>query len=214
MDSGNRKQTILLTGFEPFGGEKVNPSMQIVKRLSKRHFQNIHIETLILPVSYEKSTKVLEEYYKDHHVDFVLHLGQAGGTSGIRIERVAINLLDSRHPDNDGVIKRETPILENGPDGYMTRINVREIANFLNSKKIPAFVSYTAGQYICNEVYYYSLHHSKTFGIPKHVLFIHLPFLPEQVASKEGKTENIPSMSLELQTKAIRLLLENIERFI
>jgi len=111
--------------------------MQIVKRLSKRHFQNIHIETLILPVSYEKSTKVLEEYYKDHHVDFVLHLGQAGGTSGIRIERVAINLLDSRHPDNDGVIKRETPILENGPDGYMTRINVREIANFLNSKKFP-----------------------------------------------------------------------------
>jgi pyroglutamyl-peptidase len=214
MDSENRKVTILLTGFEPFGGEKVNPSMQIVKRLSKKHFQNIHIETLILPVSYEKSTKVLEEYYKNHYVDFVLHLGQAGGTSAIRIERVAINLLDSRHPDNDGQIKRETPILENGPDGYMTRINVREIANFLNAKKIPAFVSYTAGQYICNQVYYYSLHHSRTFGIPKYVLFIHLPFLPEQVAIKESKKENLPSMSLELQTRAIRLLLENLERFI
>jgi pyroglutamyl-peptidase len=135
MDSENSKVTVLLTGFEPFGGEKVNPSMQIVKRLSKKHFQNIHIETLILPVSYEKSTKVLEEYYKNHYVDFVLHLGQAGGTSAIRIERVAINLLDSRHPDNDGQIKRETPILENGPDGYMTRINVREITNFLNAKK-------------------------------------------------------------------------------
>ena len=66
MDSGNKKLTILLTGFEPFGGEKVNPSMKIVKRLSKRHFQNIHIKALILPVSYEKSTKVLEEYYKNH----------------------------------------------------------------------------------------------------------------------------------------------------
>ncbi|MGC9771695.1 pyroglutamyl-peptidase I [Fervidobacterium islandicum] len=212
--SDSKKLSVLLTGFEPFGGEKVNPSMRIVKRLSKAVFPHISLHTLILPVSYQKSIEVLEEYYKTNNIDIALHLGQAGGSPGIRLERVAINLLDSKHPDNDGQIKEDVFIIDNGPDAYITRVKIKAVAELLKKKKIPAFVSYTAGHYICNEVYYYSLHRSNVTGTPKHALFVHLPFLPEQVATKEGKLDKLPSMTLELQTKAVRLILENLKEFI
>lgn len=208
------KLRVLLTGFERFGGEKVNPSALILKRISKKRIENRIIDFLILPVSYEKSIKILEEYYSKNKVDIVIHLGQAGGRATIDIERVAVNLMDSTHPDNDEKIVENKKIIPDGEDAYMTKLNVKKIAEMLNKKKIPTSVSYTAGQYICNEVYYYSLHNSSEKNNPKYVLFIHVPFLPEQVAEKYPKNSNIPSMSLQLQIKAVEEILKNIEQFL
>jgi len=205
---------LLITGFEPFGGEKVNPSMKIVKRMSKKVFSGIEIDYLILPVSYEKSILTLEDYYTKNKVDIAIHLGQAGGSATIRIERVAVNLMDSKHPDNDNQFRNDVPIVENGQDAYLTKVNVKALVEFLNNKKIPASISYTAGQYICNEVFYYSLHNSRVQHNPQHALFVHLPFLPEQVSQSNSKKDNLPSMPLELQLKAIQLIVENIKNFV
>lgn len=205
---------ILLTGFEKFGGEKVNPSELILRRISKKTIGKHFIDTLILPVSYERSIKILEEYYSKNNVDLVVHLGQAGGRATINIERVAVNIMDSTHPDNDEKLNENRKIIQNGADAYMTKLDVKKIAEMLNKKKIPASVSYTAGQYICNEVYYYSLHSSSKNNNPKNVLFIHVPFLPEQVAEKYPKNSNIPSMSLQLQVRALKEILSSIPQFL
>lgn len=203
---------ILLTGFEPFGGEKINPSGKIVKELSRTKFEGIILTCAILPVSYEKSIAVLQDYYSREEFDIALHVGQAGGNTAITIERLAVNILDSNHPDNENVIKSDCRIIENGADAYMTDLKVKEIVSLLKKNKIPTQLSYTAGQYICNEVYYYSLHNSRVYQNPKHALFVHIPFLPEQVSEKE--TKPVASMDLRLGRKAIKLIIENIEKFI
>lgn len=208
------KLRILLTGFEKFGGEKVNPSEKILKRISRKLIGNCIIDTLILPVSYEKSIKILEEYYSKNNVDVAIHIGQAGGRATVNIERVAVNIMDSTHPDNDQKLVENKKIIQDGIDAYMTKLDVKKIAEMLNKKKIPASISYTAGQYICNEIYYYSMHCSSKNNNPKYALFIHVPFLPEQVAEKYPKNSNIPSMFLQLQVKAVEEVLKNIEQFL
>lgn len=203
---------ILVTGFEPFGEDKINPSAEIVRKLTKdrkllEKCAGVEFVFKVLPVSYEKSIALLEEIYSGSEFDFSLHLGQAGGTAAITIERVAVNLMDSEHPDNDNVTKVEERINPESADGFLTKINVKALVQYLNKNKIPAVISYTAGQYICNEVYYYSLSRSHRTGNPRQCLFVHLPFLPEQVAQRYPKNRNMPSMCFALQYKAVRGIL-------
>ncbi|MGC8902724.1 MAG: pyroglutamyl-peptidase I [Fervidobacterium sp.] len=207
---------ILVTGFEKFGGERLNPSEKIVRKIGKmgkKLRENILLDTLILPVSYDRSIKVLEDFYSKTKVDFVLHIGQSGGRATISLERIAINLMDSLLADNDNITLSNKKVIQEGQDAYMTNVKVKDLAQFLNSKNTPTSISYTAGQYICNEVYYFSLHRSITCGNPKYVLFVHVPFLPEQVAEKYPKND-IPSMPLSLQYKAIVEVIKHIEEFI
>ncbi|ABS60848.1 pyroglutamyl-peptidase I [Fervidobacterium nodosum] len=208
------KLFVLITGFEKFGGEKINPSENIIKKIRKKKFDNVLIDTIVLPVSYEKSIKILEEYYSKNQVDVAIHLGQAGGRATINLERVAINLMDSIHPDNDNVTLSDKKIIEDGNDAYMTKIKIKELAEFLNKKNIPTSISYTAGQYICNEVYYFSLYNSEKSSNPKFSLFIHVPFLPQQVSEKYPKNDKLPSMPIQLQFKAVMEVIKNIHKFI
>lgn len=208
------KLFVLITGFEKFGGEKINPSENIIKKIRKKKFDNVLIDTIVLPVSYEKSIKILEEYYSKNQVDVAIHLGQAGGRATINLERVAINLMDSIHPDNDDVTLSDKKIIEDGNDAYMTKVKIKELAEFLNKKNIPTSISYTAGQYICNEVYYFSLYNSEKNSNPKFSLFIHVPFLPQQVSEKYPKNDKLPSMSIQLQFKAVMEVIKNIHKFI
>lgn len=203
---------ILVTGFEPFGEDTVNPSGEIVKKLSKdrkfaEKYPGVEFVFRVLPVSYEKSISALEEIYLTGEFDFSLHLGQAGGVAAITLERVAVNLMDSEHPDNDNVTKVDEKISVESADAYLTVVNVKALAQYLNKKKIPAVISYTAGQYICNEVYFYSMERSRRTKNPRQCLFVHLPFLPEQVARRYPKNRNLPSMCFELQYKAVREIL-------
>ncbi len=200
---------ILVTGFEPFGGEKVNPSGKLLQLL-KRSKIGAQVRTEILPVSYSKSIDRLKEIYSQETFDFVLHIGQAGGRSSINLERIALNLKNSKHPDNDGVVCKDEKIVEDGQLACITKTNVEKLAEKLTKKKIPTDVSYHAGLYICNEVYYYSLYSSETKGNPKEVLFVHIPYLPEQVLEKNllpGYKH--ASMDLKLMFKAITTILED-----
>lgn len=205
---------ILVTGFEPFGGEKVNPSEKIVKKLAKDSFPNIELYLLILPVSYAESIKRLEEFYSENNIDVTIHIGQAGGSTAVTIERLGANIIDSTHPDNDDTMKEDEAIIKKARDAYFTKIDVKGLVEWLNKKHIPTILSYTAGQYICNEVYFYSLHHSDKHKNPKYVLFVHLPFLPEQVAQRAPKNNGIASMCLPLQYRAIKLIVSNIGRYL
>ncbi len=210
----NDKLFVLITGFEKFGGEKINPSENIIKQIRKKKFDNVLVDTIVLPVSFEKSIKILDEYYSKNQVDIAIHLGQAGGMATINLERIAINLMDSTHPDNDDVMLSDKKIIEDGNDAYMTKVKIKEIAEFLNKKNIPTNISYTAGQYICNEVYYFSLYNSQRKGNPKFSLFIHVPFLPQQVSKKYPKNEKLPSMPIQLQLRAVVEIVKNIHKFI
>ncbi len=205
---------MLVTGFEPFGGEKVNPSEKIVKKIARENFNGIELYSLLLPVSYQESIKRLDEFYNSNEIDITIHIGQAGGATAITIERLGVNIMDSTNPDNDNINKDDENIVERARDAYMTRIDVKRLVEWLNKKKIPTVLSYTAGQYICNEVYYYSLHHSEKYKNPKYVLFVHLPFLPEQVAEKAPKSKNIASMSLTLEYKAIKMIVTNVRNYL
>lgn len=208
------KVKILITGFEPFGGEKINPSEKIVKKIVKENFQGIKLHSLLLPVSFQESKDKLDEFYSSNEIDITIHVGQAGGATAITIERLGVNVMDSTNPDNDDVTKDDERIVERARDAYMTKIDVKRLVEWLNKKKIPTVLSYTAGQYICNEVYYYSLYHSEKHKNPKHALFIHLPFLPEQVAEKAPKNKNIASMCLALEYKSIKMIVANIRDYV
>ncbi|MFN6991224.1 MAG: pyroglutamyl-peptidase I [Fervidobacterium sp.] len=207
---------ILLTGFEPFGGEKINPSQEIIKRvekLSNRFLNSAKIYTMILPVSYKRSIEILHNFYEKNNIDFAIHIGQAGGRSVVELERLAVNIKSSVHQDNDGIVENDTKIIENGADAYLTKIDVKKIAEILNlKKKLPVSISYDAGRFICNEIFYFSLHNSFIKQNPKHALFIHVPFLPTQVAEKFPKNKNLPSMDLNTQTKIIFEILKLLKK--
>lgn len=217
MEKGKSQEfSMLLTGFEPFGGEKINPSQEIIRRiekLSKKSLTNIKLHTMILPVSYKRSIEILDNFYEKNNVDLAIHIGQAGGRSVVELERLAVNLKNSTHPDNDGIVENDSKIIQDGLDAYLTKIDVIKIAEILNlKKKLPVGISYDAGKFICNEVFYFSLHNSITTKNPKHALFIHVPFLPVQVAEKFPKNKNLPSMDLNTQVKIIFEIMKVLQK--
>ena len=199
---------ILVTGFEPFGGESRNPSAEVVKGLPDI-IAGADIIKLILPVTRYEAPKAVEQAVEKHCPDVVLSIGQAGGRAAISVERVAVNLDDYRIPDNAGNRPVDEPVVEGGPDAYLSRLPVKELVNAIQQEGIPAQVSMTAGTYVCNHVLYSACHLLSTKHPHGKAGFIHIPYLPEQVTDKPG----VPSMSLELSTRAvstaIRAIVEN-----
>jgi len=196
---------ILLTGFEPFNKSPINPSKQVVEALAADGVPGIDFETAILPVDSELGPAVLLQVVDTVQPEAVLCLGQASRRAVISIERVAVNLLDFRIPDNAGNQVSDQPVVPGGPAAYFTTLPVREIFETLKEKGIPAELSLSAGAYLCNQVIYQLLHHlqSREMNIPAG--FIHLPDLPEQSAQRSAPS---PSMSLETMIQGIRLALQ------
>lgn len=203
---------ILITGFEPFGGEKINPSEKILKRIAKSKLASeFKVDTLLLPVSYKRCVDILKELYKENKYDFALHLGQAGGRSSVVLEALGINLMDSKQPDNDGYIADEEEIIPSGQLALKTKINVKALSEKLSKSKIPNIISYHAGLYVCNTVNYYSLYSSEKYLNPSKTLFVHMPFLPEQVIDKNFLPGyKASSMSLTLQTRAVVKIVKTV----
>jgi len=203
---------ILITGFEPFGGEKVNPSEKILKRIAKSKLNSeFEVDTFLLPVSYKRCVAILKELYKQTRYDFALHLGQAGSRSSVVLEVLGINLMDSEQPDNDGYTADEEEIVPGGQLALKTKINVKVLSEKLSKSKIPNIISYHAGLYVCNTVNYYSLYSSERYLNPIKTLFVHMPFLPEQVVDKKFLPGyKMPSMSLTLQTRAVVKIVETV----
>lgn len=194
---------VLVTGFDPFGGESMNPSFEVVKRI-KSTLLETQIIKLEVPTAFNVSTQKVIDKMEEEKPDYVLCLGQAGGRSQISIEKVAINLADARIPDNLAQQPMDVPIDEEGETAYFSTLPVKAIVEALQKKEIPAAISYTAGTYVCNHLMYGVLNFIKKKAWETKAGFIHIPFLKEQVANKE----NIPSMELDMMIQAVETAIE------
>lgn len=195
---------ILVTGFEPFGGATVNPASLAVQKLKTTVRGEVQIVTREIPTVFGKSAKAVHDAILELSPQAVISVGQAGGTPGIRVERVALNLDDARIPDNEGNCPVDSPIDPVGPVAYWATIPVREVVDAIAKQGIPAFISYNAGTFVCNHVFYSTCNFAAKQDIPVKVGFIHVPYLPCQAVGK-GET---PSMSLECIVTALEAAVE------
>ena len=172
---------VLLTGFEPFGGADLNASWAAV-RLAAAAIPGVQLHTQLLPCVFGAATEVLWDAVELLDPDLVLAVGQAGGNTGLAIERVAVNLEDARMPDNAGVQPVDRPVVPDGPVGYFATVPVRECVAAARAIGVPADVSDSAGRFVCNHVMYGLLHRAATRRPGRLVGgFVHVPFAPEQV---------------------------------
>lgn len=198
----------LVSGFEPFGGSRLNPSELVAKGLAElQPVEGSRIECVILPVDGQRAAAVLFEAIQEYTPEVVVCLGEASQRPVISIERVAINLLDYRIPDNQGNQFSDRAVVPGGPAAYFATLPVRSILKELTAAGIPAELSLSAGSYLCNQVMYALLHElaGRADGIRGG--FIHLPSLPEQVVEREARQ---PSMALAASLRGVTVALQAI----
>jgi len=194
--------TVLLTGFEPFGGESVNPSWEIARALDGWICEGLAVRAVRLPCTFGDALRTLDEAIAAHRPSLVVGLGQAGGRAEISLERVAINVDDARIPDNQGRQPIDAAVVPGGPAAYFTSLPIKAMTREVRAAGIAAAVSNTAGTFVCNHVFYALMHQLAT--VPTLALvrggFIHVPYTPEQVVGREG----VPAMPLADQVEGIR----------
>lgn len=198
---------LLLTAFSPFGGEKINPSLEAVK-LVKDKILETDIIKLEVPTVFGKSIKIVADAIEKEKPDYVLCIGQAGGRYGITPERVAININDARIPDNEVNQPIDTPIFNDGEPAYFSNLPVKSMVEEIRKEGLPASLSNSAGTYVCNHLMYgvlYTL--SKKYKGVKGG-FIHVPFIPEQTVDKSDK----PSMSLTDIVRGLEAAIRAVSR--
>lgn len=196
---------VLVTGFDPFGGESCNASLEAVRRLPAR-VGALEIVTTALPTSYSRSLPALESAIARARPQIVLCVGQAGDRSALCVERVAVNIQDARIPDNDGAQPVDAPVVAGGPAAYLSTLPVRAAVAALRAEDLPAELSMSAGTFVCNHVFYGLMHLAAT---RRHLFrggFLHVPCLPEHVQG------SAPSMAAEDIVRGIAVVLEAAAR--
>jgi pyroglutamyl-peptidase len=194
--------TILLTGFEPFGGEAVNPSWEIARALDGWLCEGHVVRAVRLSCVFGQALAELDAALMAHPPALVLCLGQAGGRAEISIERVAINIDDARIPDNLGRQPIDDAIQADGPAAYFSTLPIKAMARDVRAAGVAAAVSNTAGTFVCNHVFYALMHRLASTPALAHTRggFVHVPYTPQQVAGKSG----VPSMPLASQVEGVR----------
>jgi pyroglutamyl-peptidase len=180
--AAQRLPTVLLTGFDPFGGESLNPSWQAVQSLHHKRIAGHRVVAAQLPTVFDASLRELARLLGEHRPALVICVGQAGGRGAISLERVAINVNDARIPDNAGAQPVDTPVVADGPSAYFTSLPVKAMLQALQGAGLPAEVSQTAGTFVCNHVFYGLMHELATRRGFKRCRggFVHVPWLPGQ----------------------------------
>lgn len=196
-------QTVLITGFAPFGGEKINPSWQAVKQLPDT-IDGVKIIKKQIPVSFRGSVNDLDKLIKEYNPDVIIAVGEAGGRAAVSIERVAINVDDARIPDNDNYQPKNIKISINGKNAYFSKLPIYQIQEAIQAQGIPAYISDSAGTYVCNHVMYHLLEVLSKKYPNKIAGFIHVPYAPEQVVNKS----DMPSMSTDQATQALKIAIQ------
>ena len=196
---------LLLTGFEPFEGETVNPSWEAV-RLTPDRIGDVQIVKLAVPVVFGKSIAMVTQAMERERPDAVLCVGQAGGRSELTPERVAINVDDARIPDNEGNQPIDTPIVPDGASAYFTTLPVKAMVQSIRAAGVPASLSNSAGTFVCNHLMYGVLHILSNRYPGVQGGFMHVPYIPGQVTEKPGT----PSMSLEDIARGLQAAIETI----
>lgn len=189
---------ILLTGFDPFGGEAINPSWQAVARLDGMEVASRRVIARQLPTAFDASLTALHEALDALAPSLVIAVGQAGGRRGLSLERVAINLIDARIADNAGAQPVDEPVVPGGPAAYFATLPLKAMLRTLHDADVEARMSYSAGTYVCNHVFY-ALMHALREQPQVPAGFIHVPFLPDQ-AARHG---DAPSMSEDALVAAL-----------
>ena len=192
---------ILVTGFEPFGGDAINPSERIARSLHGTEIDGVRVHGEVLPCVFGAAIERLHESLDRVRPVITLCLGQAAGREGLTIERIAINVDDARMPDNAGAAPIDRPIVHDGPAAHFATLPIKAIVAGLQQAGFVASVSQTAGTFVCNHVFYALMHrlrHGDARGG-----FMHVPLLPEQVQADRPA----PSMPLERMVQGVRLAL-------
>jgi pyroglutamyl-peptidase len=183
---------ILVTGFDPFGGEPTNPSWEAVRRLPDE-VAGAQVVKVQIPTVFERSEDAVRAAIVEHDPDVIVSVGQAGGRFSVNPERVAINIDDGRIPDNDGEQPIDVPVWEDGPPAYFSSLPIKAMSTAMREAGVPAAVSNTAGTYVCNHVMYTVLYLIDREFPGKRGGFVHVPYLPEQVLDKP----NQPALALD-----------------
>ena len=189
---------ILITGFQPFGGQSVNPAWEAVKKLPDVLGDKV-LWKLEIPVTFGGAFDAVEAKAAEIDPDVILCVGQAGGRDAVTPERIAVNLQDASIPDNAGNQPVDLPVVADGANAYFTSLPVKAMAAAARALDIPCRLSCTAGTYVCNDVFYRLLHRYRDTGA--RVGFVHVPFLPEQGS---------PNLPLNSIVRALQAMLEAI----
>ncbi|MBI2295994.1 MAG: pyroglutamyl-peptidase I [Betaproteobacteria bacterium] len=190
----------LVTGFDPFGGENVNASLEAVRRLPAR-IGALEVITAELPTSYARALAVLEEAIMGARPEIVLCVGQASERAALCVERVAVNLRDARIADNDGAQPVDLPVVPGGPAAYLATLPVRAAVAALRAAELPAEVSMSAGTFVCNHVFYGLMHLEATGTHRFRGGFLHVPSLAQ------GAGSGVHTMSLDDIVRGIGIFL-------
>lgn len=199
---------ILVTAFDPFGGEKINPALEAVKLLEDE-IAGAEIVKLEIPTVFHKSAEVMREKALEIKPDMLLCIGQAGGRFAITPERVAINQDDARIPDNEGNQPIDVEIQNDGAPAYFTTLPIKAMVEKIKAAGVPAAVSNTAGTFVCNHIMYNALYLAEKELNGIQAGFIHVPYIPEQVVNKPEQ----PAMSLVDMAKGLTAAIEAMVEF-
>jgi len=192
------RRVVLVTGFEPFGGESTNPSWDVCEQLP-REVAGLRVETQRVPCEFRRSIEVVAEAIERTHPELVILLGQAGGRSRIGVERVAVNVDDARIPDNAGQQPVDEPVAANGPPAYFSSLPVKAMVGAMRAAGVPTELSNTAGTYVCNHLMYGVLHFLAASGRKQvRAGFVHVPYAEEQVLDSAA-----PGMAIDSMVKGI-----------
>jgi pyroglutamyl-peptidase len=197
-------RVILVTGFEPFATHTVNPTEGLAKAVDGRQIGGYVVRSAVLPVHHADAAARLAPLLAETDPVAVVHLGLAAGRARIALERVAVNVMDYEVPDNAGVQATGQPCVPGGPAAYFTTLPLPAILKALGDEGIPAYVSNTAGTYLCNQTLYWMLHHVRDRAAAPRVGFVHFPLLPAMVAAA-GLEQ--PSLDFPLMLRAVEVVL-------
>lgn len=189
---------ILVTGFEPFGGQSLNPSWEVARAVHGTMLDGAQVTAVQLPCVFAQALPALQRALTMHCPDIVLALGQAEGRCDFSVERVAINVMDARMPDNAGQQPIDLPVIADGPAAYFSTLPIKALVSGLKASGFAASVSQTAGTFVCNQVFYALQHALAGQGV--YSGFVHLPLLPEQAANGSGPS--LPSWPASVQVAA------------
>ena len=194
-------KVILLTGFEPFGGETVNPSQRIVEAFDGVEIDGHRIVGRVMPVAFGPCQCLIEQWIDELDPVVVIGLGQAGGRAELSLERIAVNLIDARICDNDGNQPVDVPVIAGEGAGLFASLPLKRILMALRGAGIPAAISHSAGTYVCNQVFFLTASRLAKSSRHGRAGFVHVPWLPEQAVKHPGQ----PSMALTLMIEGVRL---------
>jgi pyroglutamyl-peptidase len=195
---------VLVTGFEPFGGDAINPSALLAAQLGGSAIAGAAVAHEILPCAFAPLQARLHHIIAAHRPDLVIAFGLATGRAGISLERVAINVIDARIPDNEGDSPIDQPVVTDGPAAYFTTLPIKAAMTELQASSLPTEISQTAGTYVCNATFYGLMHLAATSFPGLRAGFVHLPCLPDMPAARAG----VPSLAMQDMHRAGRMIIE------